>query len=43
MELTPKGSGKGNPRFLPGETKTSWEEGGEADSREYVILLNSDI
>lgn len=39
MELTPKGSGKGNP----GETKTSWEEGGEADSREYVILLNSDI
>lgn len=41
--MTLKGSGKGNPRFLPGEMKTSWEEGSEVYSYECVILLNSDI
>ncbi|XP_058681572.1 basic proline-rich protein-like [Ammospiza caudacuta] len=40
MELKLKGSGKGNPRFLPGEMKTSWEEGSEVNSCECVILLN---
>lgn len=27
-----KDHAKANPRFLPGETKTPWEEGGESDS-----------